>query len=143
MSAIPNIKGRGAQHNRANRFLGNTVSYDDEFAYSDEDNFRSTKTKFLIENAKKVVNGNKSPDLPNSFSVNPYQGCEHGCIYCYARNTHEYYGYSAGLEFEQNIIIKKNAPELLEKEFNKKSWKVAPNNVFGKYRLLSASRKTI
>ena len=126
MSAIPNIKGRGAQHNSTNRFLSNTIIYDNEFAFGEEDNFRNSKTKFLIENAKKIVNAIKSPDLPNGFSVNPYQGCEHGCIYCYARNTHEYYGYSAGLEFEQNIIIKKNAPELLEKEFNKKSWQAAP-----------------
>jgi DNA repair photolyase len=57
------------------------------------------------------------------YSINPYQGCEHGCIYCYARNSHEYYGFSAGLDFERKIIIKRNAPELLEQYFNKKNYK--------------------
>ena len=126
MSEIPKIKGRGAQINSANRFSELSIEYEDAFAYGDEDNFRSSKTKFLMEHPKKVVNVIKSPDLYNGKSVNPYQGCEHGCVYCYARNTHEYFGYSAGLEFEQNIIVKKNAPELLEKEFKKKSWKVSP-----------------
>jgi DNA repair photolyase len=61
-----------------------------------------------------------------AYSVNPYQGCEHGCVYCYARNTHEYWGYSAGLDFERKIIVKKNAAELLEKEFSHKNWKPQP-----------------
>ncbi len=121
-----NLKGRGAQLNTANIFLSNSISYADEFTFSDEDNFRSSKTHYLIENAKNVVNDIKSPDIPNGKSVNPYQGCEHGCIYCYARNTHEYYGYSAGLDFEQKIIVKKNAPLLLEMTFKKKSWKSVP-----------------
>lgn len=126
MTTIPKIKGRGAQLNNVNRFLENSIEYDAEFAFGGEDNFRSKRTKYLIENPKKVVNSITSPDLPNGKSINPYQGCEHGCIYCYARNTHEYYGYSAGLEFEQNILIKKNASALLEKEFNKKSWIPTP-----------------
>lgn len=126
MSEIPKIKGRGAQINSSNRFRELSIEYDDEFAFGEEENFRSLKTKYLIEYPKKVVNTITSPDLRNGKSVNPYQGCEHGCVYCYARNTHEYYGYSAGLEFEQNIIVKKNAPQLLEKEFQKKSWKSTP-----------------
>ena len=60
------------------------------------------------------------------FSVNPYQGCEHGCIYCYARNTHPYWGYSAGLEFEQKIMVKKNAAELLEEKILHPKWKAVP-----------------
>ncbi|WP_341228060.1 PA0069 family radical SAM protein [uncultured Arcticibacterium sp.] len=126
MSEIPKIKGRGAQLNSNNRFLANTTEYNEDFAYGDEINFRTRKTKYLTENPKKIVNKIVSPDVPNGVSVNPYQGCEHGCIYCYARNTHEYYGYSAGLDFEQKILVKKNAPELLEKELQKKSWKVTP-----------------
>lgn len=123
MKEIPSVKGRGAQHNSQNKFLEHRITYDDSFAFGEENNFRNSKTKYLIEHPKKVVNDMVSPDVPNGKSVNPYQGCEHGCIYCYARNTHEYYGYSAGLEFEQNIIVKKTAPELLEKEFLKKNWK--------------------
>nr|MBP6755326.1 PA0069 family radical SAM protein [Bacteroidia bacterium] len=61
-----------------------------------------------------------------AYYVNPYQGCEHGCVYCYARNTHEYWGYSAGLDFDRKIIVKKNAAELLEKEFSHKNWKPQP-----------------
>ena len=57
------------------------------------------------------------------FSMNPYQGCEHGCVYCYARNTHEYWGYSAGLDFEKRILVKENAARLLEDRLKKKSWK--------------------
>jgi len=60
------------------------------------------------------------------YSMNPYQGCEHGCIYCYARNTHEYWGYGAGLDFERRILVKKDAPKLLEALFKKKSWKAHP-----------------
>ncbi|UBM57836.1 PA0069 family radical SAM protein [Marinilongibacter aquaticus] len=116
------IKGRGAQINSSNRFLAQQVDYDPDFAFGDEENFRSAKTKFLEEHPKKIVNEVKSPDLPMGKSVNPYQGCEHGCVYCYARNTHEYFGYSAGLDFEQKIIVKKNAAQLLEKEMNKKTW---------------------
>ncbi|KPM46689.1 PA0069 family radical SAM protein [Jiulongibacter sediminis] len=126
MSEIPKIKGRGAQFNSLNKFRELSIEYDEEFAFGEEENFRSSKTKYLVEHPKKVVNTITSPDLRNGKSVNPYQGCEHGCIYCYARNTHEYFGYSAGLEFEQNIIVKKNAPELLEKEFNRKNWKSTP-----------------
>ncbi len=122
MGSIPKIKGRGAQVNTNNKFLEHSIEYDDAFSYLEKDNFRDQKTKYLIEHPKKIVNEIKSPDLRMGKSANPYQGCEHGCIYCYARNTHEYFGFSAGLEFEQKIIVKKNAAELLEKELNKKSW---------------------
>jgi DNA repair photolyase len=67
-----------------------------------------------------------SPDLGFVYSMNPYQGCEHGCIYCYARNTHEYYGFSAGLDFESKIVVKKNAARLLEQELLKPSWNAVP-----------------
>jgi len=68
-----------------------------------------------------------SPDLERMpFSLNPYQGCEHGCVYCYARNTHEYWGYNAGIDFERVILFKENAPDLLEEKFNHKNWKPKP-----------------
>jgi DNA repair photolyase len=126
MSEIPKIKGRGAQINSGNKFREHQIEYDAEFAFGEEDNFRSAKTRYLIDHPKTIVNTITSPDLRNGKSVNPYQGCEHGCIYCYARNSHEYYGYSAGLDFEQKIIVKKNAVELLRKEFDKKSWIPTP-----------------
>ncbi len=72
------------------------------------------------------MNSIKSPDVPFSFGVNPYQGCEHGCVYCYARNTHPYWGYSAGLDFERAILVKKSAPDLLRKKLSSKSWNGDP-----------------
>ncbi|NND10524.1 MAG: PA0069 family radical SAM protein, partial [Flavobacteriaceae bacterium] len=67
-----------------------------------------------------------SPDVGMSYSMNPYQGCEHGCVYCYARNSHEFWGFSAGLDFERRILIKKNAPHLLEQKLKSKNWKACP-----------------
>ena len=81
----------------------------------------------LYENARKIVNRIDSADIPGMYSMaNPYQGCEHGCIYCYARNTHQYWGYSAGLDFERKIIVKQNAAELLEKQFRGRNWVPSP-----------------
>ncbi len=115
------FKGRGSQINTSNKFLKNKyVEEHDEPLLSD------AKTQILYEHPKKIINPVKSPDIPGMYSMNPYQGCEHGCIYCYARNTHEYWGYSAGLDFERKIIAKPNAPQLLEKQLMNKNWKVAP-----------------
>ncbi len=72
-------------------------------------------TQYLEQESKTIVNKVESPDVGMSYSMNPYAGCEHGCIYCYARNVHEYWGYSAGLESEKKIIVKKNAHETLRK----------------------------
>lgn len=92
----------------------------------DEPLVPDTKTQIYLEHAKKIINKVPSPDVPMDYSLNPYQGCEHGCIYCYARNAHQYWGYSAGLDFEQKIIVKQNAAELLEKELKHPKWKVSP-----------------
>lgn len=83
------------------------------------------KTKYIEVFPKTILNKVDSPDIGLSWSMNPYQGCEHGCIYCYARNTHEYWDFSSGAAFEQNIMLKKNAPDLLRKTLEKKKWEAA------------------
>ncbi|WP_336704744.1 PA0069 family radical SAM protein [Chryseobacterium indologenes] len=113
------IKGQGAQRNVVNRF--------DRYTYEPEDeDFETVKTSFTEVFSKTIVNQVKSEDLPMEYSMNPYQGCEHGCSYCFAKPTHEYWGYSAGVDFERKIMVKKNAPELLEKFFHKRGYKAAP-----------------
>lgn len=119
------IKGRGAQIKTENRFLKNQY-VTDHIEGIDESLELSSQTQIFFETPKKIVNKVTSPDLPLSYSLNPYQGCEHGCIYCYARNSHEYYGFSAGLDFESKIIVKKNAPALLEKHLLSKNWNAVP-----------------
>lgn len=124
---LPNnyFKGRGAQINTTNRFLKHTYT-EEHLEMLDEQLLSDEKTQLFLEYPKKIVNTVKSPDIPLEYSMNPYQGCEHGCIYCYARNTHEYWGYSAGLDFERKIIAKPNAAQLLEKQLMNKNWRVAP-----------------
>ncbi|MGV3460787.1 MAG: PA0069 family radical SAM protein [Flavobacterium sp.] len=117
------IKGQGAVHNIHNHFLKNRYEksiYDDDFEET------VVKTEILEVFPKTIVNPVKSPDLSMAYSMNPYQGCEHGCAYCFARPTHEYWGYSAGVDFERKILVKKNAPELLEKFFTKRGYKAEP-----------------
>ncbi|MBB6129320.1 PA0069 family radical SAM protein [Mucilaginibacter lappiensis] len=115
------FKGRGAQLNTHNKFLKNKYVAE-HIEGIDEPLLENTATQLFEETPKKIVSESNSPDLSHMYSINPYQGCEHGCIYCYARNSHEYYGFSAGLDFERKIIIKPNAPELLEQYFNKKNY---------------------
>lgn len=115
------IKGRGAQIHTKNKFLKQEY-VTSEIEGIDEEWQISGGTQYYIETPKKIINKVTSPDLPLNYSMNPYQGCEHGCIYCYARNTHEYYGFSAGLDFESKIMIKENAAEVLRNDFKKKSW---------------------
>ncbi|MEL6591463.1 MAG: PA0069 family radical SAM protein [Bacteroidota bacterium] len=119
------IKGRGAQINPANPYL--KQEYDTEAKDGlDEPRVPDTKTEFFYEHPKKIINKVSSPDVPFEYSINPYQGCEHGCIYCYARNAHTYWGFSAGLDFERKIVVKENAPELLVKALENKRWEVKP-----------------
>ncbi len=124
MSTNPSyLKGRGAQINPPNPFL--KLVYDSDPAVSlDED--ESLKTEYIEVFPKTMINKVDSPDLPLDFSLNPYQGCEHGCVYCYARNTHPYWGYSAGTDFEQKILVKKNAAELVEAKIKHPHWKATP-----------------
>lgn len=116
-------KGRGAQSNFTNRY--SKMNYDDKEFYED-DEVQNIQTKYIEVFPKTILNVVKSQDIPLDYSMNPYQGCEHGCSYCYARNTHPYWNYNAGLDFERVILVKKNAPELLRKELQKKNWKVSP-----------------
>lgn len=119
------FSGRGAQIKTGNKFLKNQY-VTDHIEGLDGPLLENPDTQIFEENAKKVVNKVESPDLRNMYSMNPYQGCEHGCIYCYARNTHEYYGFSAGLDFESKIIVKKNAAELFEKFILNSKWEALP-----------------
>lgn len=116
------MKGRGTALNPKNPFSATEFTREHEEGIDLwEEEKRLTQT--FEENPKKVLSKNNSPDLFFDWSINPYQGCEHGCIYCYARNTHAYWGFNIGLDFESKIIVKKNVPKLLEKELNKDSWK--------------------
>jgi len=119
------FKGRGAQVNTHNKFLQKKYVAE-HIEGLDEPLLQHSKTQIFEENPKQIVSKSNSPDLSHMHSINPYQGCEHGCIYCYARNSHEYYGFSAGLDFERKIIVKRNAPELLEEYFNRRRYQPVP-----------------
>lgn len=126
MSSKNTINGRGAQKNPHNKFLQHVYEMREdflEFCRLEGEEVESNKTQYIPIFPKTIVNKVDSPDVGMMYSMNPYQGCEHGCIYCYARNTHEYWGYSAGLDFERRILIKKTAPELLEAKIKHKKWK--------------------
>lgn len=116
------LKGRGAQLNTHNPFLQHQYVAE-HIEGLDEELITDEKTEYYHENSKKIINKVESPDIGLAYSMNPYQGCEHGCIYCYARNTHQYWGFSAGLDFERKIIVKENAPQLLEKTFQNPNYK--------------------
>ena len=125
MNSLPTfLKGRGAQINPANQF--HNLIYDENPVDWELEDRADIKTEYITVYPKTILNKVTSPDIPGNYSMNPYQGCEHGCIYCYARNTHNYWGYSAGLEFESKILVKKNAAALLEAELKKSKWKATP-----------------
>ncbi len=119
--------GRSSQSNQVGRFEKQSYEEDlSHYEWIDADDVNNLKTQVYEDTTKSIVTSNDSPDLGFSFTLNPYRGCEHGCVYCYARPTHEYLGFSAGLDFESKIFVKKKAPELLRKKFMSKSWKPAP-----------------
>jgi DNA repair photolyase len=113
-------KGRGAGLNPANRF--EKLSLERDLDWNPEDD-RPLRTEFYRDTTQTVINYNNSPDVGFEASLNPYRGCEHGCIYCFARPTHEYLGFSSGLDFESRIMVKENAPDLLRKELSSRKWK--------------------
>lgn len=119
------LQGRGAQINTRNRFLKDERVKEHVEGIDDWDE-PNLSTQYIEQEAKTIVNKVESPDVGMAYSMNAYAGCEHGCIYCYARNVHEYWGYSAGLDFERKIIVKKNAPQLLRKQLMHPKWEVMP-----------------
>jgi len=115
-----NVRGRGAGGNPPNRF--ERLRLDREQDWNPEDD-PSPKTQFLRDLSQSIITYNDSPDIPFDASLNVYRGCEHGCSYCYARPTHEYLGFSAGLDFESKVMVKENAPDLLRRELSSRKWK--------------------
>ena len=129
MKSKSTIKGRGAQLKTPNKFFELSHEMRDDFleyCYKEGEEADKNKTRYLPIFPKTIVNKISSPDVGMMYSMNMYQGCEHGCVYCYARNSHEFWGYSAGLDFERRILVKKDAPKLLEDLLKKKSWKAYP-----------------
>lgn len=124
MSGLIPIRGRGAAYNPPNRFEPVEFIPDGDTLDADlaEDELPLPRTQFLRDTTKTILARNDSPDVGFEVSINPYRGCEHGCIYCYARPFHEYLGMSAGVDFETKILVKEDAPELLRAELQKKSY---------------------
>ena len=120
MTSLPPVRGRGATVNPKNRF--ESIERVPE-PPQDSDDTSSPQTQFFADSSKSIVAYNDSPDVGFDASVNPYRGCEHGCVYCYARPSHEYLGFSAGLDFETKIMVKEDAPELLRQELSSRAWK--------------------
>lgn len=115
------LRGRGASDNPENRFKERPkVDYDLNEETGEKP---SPKTQLIRDDTKDIISHIKSPDLPFEAGLNPYRGCEHGCIYCYARPYHEYLGFSCGLDFESKIVVKYDAAKLLRETFESKSWK--------------------
>ncbi|MEN3040347.1 MAG: PA0069 family radical SAM protein [Bacteroidia bacterium] len=111
---------RGARHNPDIRF--DPLAYEYEVKLTPD----QARLQIIPVQARSIVNQIESPDLPIVYSMNPYAGCEHGCIYCYARNSHEYWGFSAGIDFETKLLVKKNAPQLLREQLSHPSWRPYP-----------------
>jgi len=117
------ILTRGAASNPPNRF--EEIRFEPDADWDPEQD-PLPRTKFLRDHTSRILTTNDSPDIPFTTSLNPYRGCEHGCIYCYARPTHEYLGLSAGLDFETRIMVKEDAPRLLRQELSSPGWVPQP-----------------
>ena len=116
-SVLPVIRGRGSSRNPRNRF--EAVHTELEAGSLEE----APPTVLLKDASRSILSRNDAPDVGFDVGINPYRGCSHGCSYCYARPTHEYLGFSAGLDFETRILVKERAPELLERALRSRSWK--------------------
>src|SRR5690606_33892994 len=124
-----------------NRFEGHACTYEGDDAPQGP---ARVPTNFLEDASQTILCHNDSPDVGFDFSVNPYRGCEHGCVYCYARPTHEYMGYSAGLDFETQIFYKPRAAALLDAALSKKSWKpevIAMSGVTDPYQPIEREKR--
>jgi len=113
-------RGRAAAVNPVNRF--ERFRLEEDFGALTEDERRAVPTIYFEDASRSILSRNESPDVPFTYGINVYRGCEHGCAYCYARPTHEFLGFSSGLDFETRIMIKQDAPALLEKAFQRRSW---------------------
>jgi len=120
MKEIHARRGRGAATNPINHF--ERFHCEEDIGALTDDERRSIPTQLFYDDSKSILSKNNSPDVPFTYSVNPYRGCEHGCSYCYARPTHEFLGFSAGLDFESRIVVKRRAPEVLADAFENASW---------------------
>lgn len=125
------IKGKGAQSNPNNPFLKQGSTHEHIEGIDDFSQKGSRSVEIFYESPKNVLSRNNSEDISFEYSINPYQGCEHGCIYCYARNSHTYWGFSAGLDFETKIIVKKDVAKKFEERILKPGWKVQPIMISG------------
>ena len=114
------MRGRGAGSNPRNRFEPLHYAPDPD---SSEPQEIASATELLRDTSQSILASNDSPDVGFEASINAYRGCEHGCIYCYARPTHEYLGFSAGLDFETKILVKPEAAALLRRELSSRRWK--------------------
>lgn len=119
---------RGASNNPVNRFEPISIERDADW---DPEQDPLPRTHFYRDLSQTIISRNDSPDVGFAATINPYRGCEHGCIYCYARPSHEYLGFSAGLDFETKIMVKEDAPELLEKAMSSPKWKPEPLGLSG------------
>ena len=117
---MPVRKGRSTALNPPTRF--DPIVHEPDPAALESEELRQIKTQFYEDHSRSILSRNDSPDLSFTWSLNPYRGCEHGCIYCYARPSHEYLGWSAGLDFESRILVKRTAPDLLAQLLSKPSW---------------------
>lgn len=136
--APPPIHGRGTSRNPANRLTRIEVEWEHD------PDAPAPKTEFYWDDTREIISWNTSPDIPFDAAINPYRGCEHGCVYCYARPFHEFLGYSAGLDFETKIHVKRNAADLLRKQFMKKTWEpqvVSISGVTDAYQPVEAKLK--
>src|SRR6476469_10666523 len=114
-------RGRGAQSNASGRYEPLArIAFDDGWRSLDE--LPPFKTTVTVDATRKIITRNQSPDIGFDRSINPYRGCEHGCVYCFARPTHAYLGLSPGLDFESHLFVKPEAPALLEKELSAKNY---------------------
>lgn len=113
------VRGRGTGLNPPNRFVKRALVRDPEAADPEDP---LPRTQILKDTSRSLITTNDSPDVGFEASLNPYRGCEHGCVYCYARPTHEFLGFSAGLDFETKILVKEDAPELLRRELESPRW---------------------
>ena len=125
------VKGRGAATNREGRFESRRSEPEDDGWAGEAEPAPHPETTVVEERARSILTRNDSPDIPFDLSINPYRGCEHGCVYCYARPTHAYLNLSSGLDFETRLFAKTNAAELLRAELARPGYACTPVNIGG------------